>query len=159
LDSKATDATNRWVRYLEENNIILVRGDVLNDKSVVRVTRPCGHQIEATLGNIKRYQCTACRSGEEYYLYLLDAGNGVYKIGRAIDINRRIKTLNRYWEYELNCVHSVKGIYADIKMAEEYILKKYSSNRLFNTAVFDGATEFLELEDISELIEDMNSRF
>lgn len=155
IDKSRDKAAEYWKDLLYSNGIELISGEIINGRSKVVVRRPCGHKASLVLAGLKLYNCQACIVGDEHFLYILNIEGYGYKVGRSINVENRVKEFKKYIEGNITVVQAVQGTYLWAKTSEEFLLNKYSEYRVFNTAVFPGATEILGLEDVNELLEDI----
>lgn len=62
------------------------------------------------------------------FIYFLKASNGCHKIGRAIDVDKRLKGHLRMFPLQIEIVHTVKV--QDMVKSETFLLKMFSGEKL-----------------------------
>lgn len=67
-------------------------------------------------------------SGTPGFVYLLQASNGYYKIGRAINVGNRLKNHLRMFPLQIEVIHTV--MVQDMVKAERFLLKMFFEEKL-----------------------------
>lgn len=67
-------------------------------------------------------------SPKEGYVYLLSSSVGLYKIGMAKDVSRRMSDFDRTIPIETKCIHFIKT--SDKREAEKFLHNKFSEFRV-----------------------------
>jgi hypothetical protein len=62
------------------------------------------------------------------YIYLLKASNGFFKIGRAINVEKRLIGHRRMYPLEINVLHTV--YVTDMVRTESYLLKRFEDYKM-----------------------------
>jgi len=95
--------------------------------------------------------------GDEGYIYLLSSSVGLYKIGRAADLQKRFSEHTRDWPIRLDMIHSIPV--SQVISCETYLLRTFRNKRRqgewFDLAAEDVAwIVSLDTESLENLVAD-----
>lgn len=130
------------VRFVEKQGLMPVRSDgkVLSEDEWYRlqsqVSRFYMHHEQEWIDEqnkknkeIRHWAHTHKNSpGVPGYVYLLKASNGYFKIGRAFDVNKRLKGHKRMYPLQIDVLHTVYSM--DMVKAENHLLKRFEEYKM-----------------------------